>query len=248
MTTTASSDPATVGLDPAALQRLVAAIQADIDQGQTAGAAIIVARGGAIGCREVLGHVAPGRAAAVDDIYLLMSLSKSFAASLVLRAIDHGRFTLDTRAADVLPEFGVAGKKSITVRQLLSHTAGIFPALPPPPPLGFDDMGNLAKVVAAISAVPVAYPPGTQCSYAPTAGHAVLAQMLVVTDPAKRSFSTIAHEERFKPLGMVDTRYGMSLDEPRRVPTFYTERNTTPATTAAANMLNTFMPKGEVWA
>ena len=74
MTTTASSDPATVGLDPAALQRLVAAIQADIDQGQTAGAAIIVARGGAIGCREVLGHVAPGRAAAVDDIYLLMSL------------------------------------------------------------------------------------------------------------------------------------------------------------------------------
>ena len=246
MTTTASSDPATVGLDPAALQRLVAAIQADIDQGQTAGAAIIVARGGAIGCREVLGHVAPGRAAAVDDIYLLMSLSKSFAASLVLRAIDHGRFTLDTRAADVLPEFGVAGKKSITVRQLLSHTAGIFPALPPPPPLGFDDMGNLAKVVAAISAVPVAYPPGTQCSYAPTAGHAVLAQMLVVTDPAKRSFSTIAHEELFTPLGMVDTRYGMSLDEPRRVPTFYTERNTTPATTAAANMLNTFMPKGEV--
>ena len=102
MTTTASSDPATVGLDPAALQRLVAAIQADIDQGQTAGAAIIVARGGAIGCREVLGHVAPGRAAAADDIYLLMSLSKSFAASLVLRAVDHGRFTLDTHAADVL--------------------------------------------------------------------------------------------------------------------------------------------------
>ena len=100
--------------------------------------------------------------------------------------------------------------------------------------------------MTAISAVPVAYPPGTQCSYAPTAGHAVLAQMMVVTDPAKRSFSTIAQEELFKPLGMVDTRYGMSLDEPRRVPTFYTERNTTPATTAAANMLNTFMPKGEV--
>ena len=56
MTTIASSDPATVGLDPAALQRLVAAIQADIDQGQTAGASIIVARGGDIGCREVLGQ------------------------------------------------------------------------------------------------------------------------------------------------------------------------------------------------
>jgi CubicO group peptidase (beta-lactamase class C family) len=107
-------------------------------------------------------------------------------------------------------------------------------------------MGNLAKVVAAISAVPVAYPPGTQCAYAPTAGHAVLAQMMVVTDPGKRSFSKIAQEELFKPLGMIDTRYGMSLDEPRRVPTFYTERKTTPATTAAANMLNTFMPKGEV--
>ena len=246
MTITANSNPASIGLDPTALQRLVAAIQADIDQGQTGAASFIVARGGKIGCREVLGNVAPGRAAAADDLYLLMSLSKSFAASLVLRAIDHGRFTLDTRAADVLPGFGAAGKQSITVRQLLSHTAGIFPALPPPPPLGFDDMGNLAKVVAAISAVPVAYPPGTQCSYAPTAGHAVLAQMMVVTDPGKRSFSKIAQEELFKPLGMIDTRYGMSLDEPRRVPTFYTERKTTPATTAAANMLNTFMPKGEV--
>jgi len=246
MTITANSNPASIGLDPTALQRLVAGIQADIDQGQTGAASFIVARGGKIGCREVLGNVAPGRAAAADDLYLLMSLSKSFAASLVLRAIDHGRFTLDTRAADVLPGFGAAGKQSITVRQLLSHTAGIFPALPPPPPLGFDDMGNLAKVVAAISAVPVAYPPGTQCSYAPTAGHAVLAQMMVVTDPGKRSFSEIAQEELFKPLGMIDTRYGMSLDEPRRVPTFYTERKTTPATTAAANMLNTFMPKGEV--
>ena len=246
MTITSNSNPASIGLDPTALQRLVAGIQADIDQGQTGAASFIVARGGKIGCREVLGNVAPGRAAAADDLYLLMSLSKSFAASLVLRAIDHGRFTLDTRAADVLPGFGAAGKQSITVRQLLSHTAGIFPALPPPPPLGFDDMGNLAKVVAAISAVPVAYPPGTQCSYAPTAGHAVLAQMMVVTDPGKRSFSEIAQEELFKPLGMIDTRYGMSLDEPRRVPTFYTERKTTPATTAAANMLNTFMPKGEV--
>ena len=246
MTITANSNPASIGLDPTALQRLVAGIQADIDQGQTGAASFIVARGGKIGCREVLGNVAPGRAAAADDLYLLMSLSKSFAASLVLRAIDHGRFTLDTRAADVLPGFGAAGKQSITVRQLLSHTAGIFPALPPPPPLGFDDMGTLAKVVAAISAVPVAYPPGTQCSYAPTAGHAVLAQMMVVTDPGKRSFSEIAQEELFKPLGMIDTRYGMSLDEPRRVPTFYTERKTTPATTAAANMLNTFMPKGEV--
>jgi CubicO group peptidase (beta-lactamase class C family) len=246
MTLTCASTPETAGLDAVALQRLSAAIQADIDQGQTAGASIIVARGGVIGCREVLGNISPGRAAASDDLYLLMSLSKSFTAALALQAIDHGRFTLDTRAADILPGFGAAGKQGITVRQLLSHTAGVFPALPPPPPLGFDDMGNLAKVVAAISAVPVAYVPGTQCCYAPTAGHAVLAQMLVVTDAAKRSFSRIAREDLFEPLGMVDTRFGLSLDEPRRVPTFYTERNTTPATTAAANMLNTFMPNGEV--
>ena len=131
MTITANSNPATIGLDPAALQRLVVAIQADIDQGQTAAASIIVARGGEVGCRKVLGNIAPGRAAAFDDLYLLMSLSKSFAAALVLRAIDHGRFTLDTRAADILPGFGAGGKSSITVRQLLSHTAGTFAALPP---------------------------------------------------------------------------------------------------------------------
>ena len=67
MTPTASSDPASSGLDPTALQRLVAAIQADIDQGLTGAASFIVGRGGEIGCREVLGNVAPGRAAAADD-------------------------------------------------------------------------------------------------------------------------------------------------------------------------------------
>jgi hypothetical protein len=74
VTLTAASNPATVGLDPAALQRLVAAIEADIDQGQTAGASTIVARGGAIGCREVLGNVAPGRAAAADDLFADVAL------------------------------------------------------------------------------------------------------------------------------------------------------------------------------
>jgi CubicO group peptidase (beta-lactamase class C family) len=118
--------------------------------------------------------------------------------------------------------------------------------LPPPPPLGLTDMGNLAKVVAAVSAVPVAFVPGTQCAYAPSAGYAVLAQMLVATDPARRSFAAIAQQDLFEPLGMVDTRYGLPDDEPRRVPSFYTERKSTPATTAAANMLNGFMGKGEI--
>jgi hypothetical protein len=60
------------------LKHLDASIQADIDDGNIFGASIIVARGGVIGHRRTFGTVAPEWPAADDDLYLAMSVSKSF--------------------------------------------------------------------------------------------------------------------------------------------------------------------------
>ncbi|WP_296262747.1 MULTISPECIES: serine hydrolase domain-containing protein [unclassified Pseudomonas] len=231
-----TSDALTLNAD--ALSRLDASIQSDIDQGKHFGASIIVAHRGVIQHRKCFGTVAPGRAAAPDDLYLMMSLSKSFTAALTLRAIDLGRYTLDTRVADFIPEFAAGGKQRVTVRQLLTHTAGTYASFVPPPPLAPSDLGQLARNVAAVSALPATNTPGERVVYNPFASYAVLGQLLVVTDPLKRSFRDIAREDLFEPLGMHQTCYGLSPDTPGRVPVAFTERNSNANTAQTAALLN----------
>lgn len=226
----------TAGLDHAALDRLSARIRTDVDRGRYLGASVLVARGGLVGHRDTIGDVAPGRPADDDDVYLLMSISKSFTATLVLRAIDQGRFTLDTRVAELLPEFAAGGKQRVTIRQLLTHTAGTYAGFAPPPPLTLmNDMGDLPRNVAAVAGLPAAYTPGARVVYNPFASYAVLGQILVATDPAGRSFQAITHEDLFAPLGMAATSYGLRTDHPRRVPVSAPESHTARAAMVALN-------------
>ena len=229
-------DPRSAGLNEDALALLSGRIDADIKKGRYFAASIIVARGGSVGYRQTMGNVSPGRAARDEDVYLLMSVSKSFTAAMILRAIDQGRLELDSRAADILPYFGALGKQRITIRQLLTHTAGTHAAFAPAPPLTMDEMGELEKNVRALAAVPVANIPGERVVYNPFASYAVLGQILVELDPTKRSFRDILREDLFEPLGMKNASYGLAVDDPRRVPVSHPEP--TPATVPVAHVLN----------
>jgi CubicO group peptidase (beta-lactamase class C family) len=154
----------------------------------------------------------------------MMSLSKSFTAALVLRAIDQGRFGLDTRIADFFPGFGAGGKGRVDVRMLLTHAGGTYAGLAPPPPLGLADLGNLEKFVAAVGALPATFTPGTRVIYNSFSGINALGQLLVVTDPRGRCFRTITKEDLFDPLGMTDSSFGVAADNPRRVPVSQTDQ------------------------
>ena len=67
-----------------------------------------------------------------DDktLYRIASHSKMFTAVSVLQLVEAGKLHLDDKAADYIPWFKAKTAKSdakyITIRQLLSHTAGIF--------------------------------------------------------------------------------------------------------------------------
>jgi CubicO group peptidase (beta-lactamase class C family) len=220
---------------------LDAAIQRDIDDGNCFGGTIIVGRGGEIVHRRTYGAVAPGRPTADDDIYLAMSTTKSFTAVLVLGAIDQGRFTLDTKIAELIPEFAFGGKQRVTVRHLLNHTGGAWGGLVPPPPLPITATGDLEQFVQGTCMLPAAFTPGTRCVYSPLSGFAVLGQLLVLTDPLRRSFRDIAREDLFEPLGMHDTQFGCPKDEPRRVMVSFTEKMTRPNSIISASLFNEFM-------
>ena len=63
-----------------------------------------------------------------DTILNLFSCTKTFAAVTALQLVGEGRIDLDRPVAGYWPEFAAAGKQQITLRQLLSHQAGL-PAL-----------------------------------------------------------------------------------------------------------------------
>lgn len=238
MTTTLK--PSDAGMDEAALARLDAAVQADIDAGLHFGASLVVARGGNIVHHADLGTVAPNRPAARDDRYLLMSMSKAFTAVLVLDAIEHGRLRLDTRVDELLPGFGVGGKEKATVQQLLCHTSGLPTALVAPP-LPLTAIGDLPRKVDAICKLSAVYEPGTRCAYTSGTGYDVLGQILVVTDPMRRSFRRIAQEDLFDRLGMQTTSFGLATGHPKRVPVSHTAANEAPTSPPMRQTLNEWM-------
>src|SRR6218665_633561 len=107
---------------------LVSAIAADVARGSYDGAAVIVAQGGKVLLREAVGFASrkAERAAAIGDVFLLMSLSKAFVATTILKLAEEGRLSLLDRVADHVPEFGVKGKGDVRIFHLLTHTGGTW--------------------------------------------------------------------------------------------------------------------------
>ncbi|KAJ4188751.1 hypothetical protein NW755_006240 [Fusarium falciforme] len=165
-----------------------------------------------------------------------MSVSKSFTAALVLRAIDQGCFTMDTKVAEILPDFGVDDKQNVTIRQLLNHTVGTFRGFLPPG-ISAENLGNLDQYYASVASIPIEYVPGTHCVYNPFASYAVLGEILVVTDPKERNFRTISKEELFDPLGMEHSCFGLAEDHANRVPVCHTSKQTNTSTPSTQHML-----------
>ncbi|MFJ6453984.1 serine hydrolase domain-containing protein [Paenarthrobacter sp. NPDC091669] len=69
--------------------------------------------------------IAGGPELTPDSVTGVFSVSKGVAALVIATLIDDGRLELDAPVARYWPEFSVAGKSAITVRQLLSHQAGL---------------------------------------------------------------------------------------------------------------------------
>jgi CubicO group peptidase (beta-lactamase class C family) len=99
------------------------------------------------------------------------------------------------------------------------------------------DIGNLEKLTAALCAQPVAFTPGSRCHYNSFGGICLLGQILVLTDPKKRSFAKIAREDLFEPLGMTDMHFGNSENDPRRVPVSFGDRYTGPSNAGVVAVL-----------
>ncbi|MCC7413816.1 MAG: beta-lactamase family protein [Gammaproteobacteria bacterium] len=211
-----TNDPQDVGIDAQRLRRLPAAIASDVEAGLYDGAVIAVGRHGKLVLHEAIGYAdrAAGRAARLDDVFSVLSLSKTLTNVLVLSCCERGTLRLTMPVAEVIPEFAVLGKQRITIFDLLAHTGGMGGM----PPFPLDHM-PLDQAIAAICMLPPLSRPGMAVSYSGLAAHALLAEMVRRVDGGQRRFRQILEEDLLQPLGMGDTSLGQRADlQSRRVP------------------------------
>jgi CubicO group peptidase (beta-lactamase class C family) len=60
-----------------------------------------------------------------DTLAISFSTTKGVASTIIHRLVDRGELGHDDRVADHWPEFGAGGKERVTVRDLLTHRAGL---------------------------------------------------------------------------------------------------------------------------
>jgi CubicO group peptidase (beta-lactamase class C family) len=136
-------------------------------------------------------------AVARDTIYDLASLTKVLAtATIAMRAVEQGTIALDDRVEEYLPEWSAADRRSVTVRDLLSHAAGL-PAHRP----YYRDLAGEDAFVAAISAEPLEYQPASRSVYSDL-GFILLARILgrggSLADPFATAWSSVGVGEELQ--------------------------------------------------
>jgi CubicO group peptidase (beta-lactamase class C family) len=97
-----------------------------------------------------------------DTLVDVFSVGKAMASVCAMRLVEQGALDLDAPVASVWPEFAAAGKEAVTLRQLLSHQAGL-PAIRQPMPAGA--MLDWPRMTAALEATEPWWEPGARHGY-----------------------------------------------------------------------------------
>ncbi|MFI2437538.1 serine hydrolase domain-containing protein [Streptomyces sp. NPDC018693] len=146
-----------------------------------------------------------------DTIVGVNSTSKNMTALCALILADRGQLDLSAPVAAYWPEFAAAGKESVLVRHVLSHTAGL-PDLSGPRTI--EELYDWESVTTGLAAQAPEWEPGTAAGY-----HALTFGFLVgeiVRRITGRSLGEFFAEEVAKPLG-ADFHIGLSAEHDSRV-------------------------------
>lgn len=147
-----------------------------------------------------------------DAIFQLHSMTKPMVCAAAMQLVEEGKIALADRVDRHLPEF--AGK-TMTVRDLMTHTSGMIPN----PPLAAGNLHGLlhltlADAVLIFSQQPLDFAPGAKFQYS-NPGIATLARIIEVID--RRPFVESMQKRIFEPLGMVDSTFGPRKEQYPRV-------------------------------
>ena len=243
------SKPEQSGMSAERLKRLSAAMQGYVDRKQVAGTVTLVARHGKVVHFEAHGMAdlesrTPMRP---DSIFRIASMTKPITTVAVMMLMEEGKFQLTDPISRFIPEFQnpkvlvmnppgssrsatalVLANREITIRDLLTHTAGLAAASSVELR---DEVAkftkarpadeNIADYTQRLAKLPLHFQPGTAWEYGPAT--TVLGYLVEVV--SGQPFDRFLAERIFRPLEMNDTFFYVPDDKLARLVTNY---NVTP--------------------
>ena len=176
-------------------------IQAEMQKRKIPGLALLVARDGKIVRAQGYGisNVELQVPVKPETLFQSGSMGKQFTAMAVMMLTEQGRIHLDDHITKYFTDAPAAWNQ-VTVRQLLSHTAGFTDY---PDTYNFRQDRTEDEILKAIEAVQLAFPPGSNYSYA-NLGYATLG--ILIHRASGKFYGDFLQERVFQPLGMSTTR------------------------------------------
>src|SRR6266536_498678 len=151
-----------------------------------------------------------------DTLVLVWSATKGIGSACALHVLQEHRINIDRRVAEFWPEFAQAGKKEITLAQLLSHQAGLC---------ALDarvDILDYGAVIRALEIQKPLWPPGSAHGYHARTFGFLLDEL--VRRIAGKTLSQYWREAFRKPLNL-DFWIGLPEEENARVAAVYAAKS-----------------------
>jgi CubicO group peptidase (beta-lactamase class C family) len=177
-----------------------------------AGLSIALARSGVVFESRSFGLADVDRQTPVgpQTIFHVDSVSKNIGAAVMLRLAEQGRLSLDDDIATYVPEAPTGGRH-VTIRQLLTHTSGLF-SVTSVPDAEANELRDLshAQVLDLIRGRPPDFAPGTSWRYSNTGFYLVGMAVERITG---MSYAAYLREQVFAPLGMASSSLCTATDD-----------------------------------
>ena len=174
------------------------------------GGAVIVTQAGEIiySGTQGLADIESGRPITLDSVFRLGSITKQFAAALVLKLAEEGQLSLDDPLSKFVPGYPEPGAHA-TVRQLLNHTSGIQSYTSIPGWMTAENTSRAfttAELIAEFRDFPAQFEPGADHAYN-NSGYILLAA--VIEAVTGQPWHVVLEEQITGPLGLSSIRYGV---------------------------------------
>lgn len=203
--------PAEVGYDERQLDVLDRHFVTLIEEREIQAASYLIARGGQVFAKRSMGKLqedGEGGDFMPDSIRGIASITKVFTTISILQLMERGLLHLDNRVLMYLKEFDTEMHGNITIRHLLTHTAGIV-ADPgyftePYPRHWRRDMPKDMNWIEAVLQGPLLSEPGEVWNYS-SSGYALLGE--IISRVSGMNYYDYVKQNIIEPLGLNDTHF-----------------------------------------
>jgi CubicO group peptidase (beta-lactamase class C family) len=231
------------------LTRIDATLQSYVERGLIAGAVAFVLKDGRPMYQKAVGWAdkEAGRPMQMDTVFRIASQTKAITSVAALTLVEEGKLSLSDAVGKFIPSFAktsvvlrnetgtsiVPAKRPITIRDLLTHTAGISYGVEPHiasqyaakglgPSAGAgwyfaDKQEPICDVMERLGTLPFVAQPGEAWVY----GYNTDVLGCVIERVAGQSLDEVIAARVTRPLGMTDTRFFLPSDQRHRLAAVY---------------------------